>query len=176
MQQVSMAIALLCLTSATSSAQFFPTNEAEADSIYQINIRKTRINGVYIPKTLEEALAELQALSDQPALTKIAVGDEEDVARGLHFGLGRWIRYNWNLEQGSRIGHLLRTKYSIYHPEDQSDALIRILHRELNNKDWDLKALQEGYEKKWNTERLKRVEQGEHLGTLRTEKKERPDK
>ena len=35
----------------------------EADSLYKANIIKTRINGVYIPKDLQEAFTELDRLS-----------------------------------------------------------------------------------------------------------------
>jgi hypothetical protein len=153
-----------------SQAQFFPQTAAEADSIYQINIKKSRINKVYIPKSLAEALNELKALSDDAALTKFKLGSEDEVARGLHFGLGRWIRYNWNLEDGSRLGHLMREKYKIYSAEDQSDALIRLLHRDLNNKPQDLPGLAEMYEKKWNTVKQEQVENGEVLDVIKEEK------
>lgn len=149
--------------------QFFPETAAEADSIYQINIKKSRINGVYIPKNLDEALNELKVLSDDAALKKFKLASEDEVARGLHFGLGRWIRYNWNLETGSRLGHLLKEDYKIYGAEDQSDALIRLLHRDLNGKPADIAGLAEMYEKKWNAVKQEQIKNGEVLDVLKEE-------
>ncbi|MBK8817891.1 MAG: hypothetical protein IPN49_01920 [Saprospiraceae bacterium] len=37
------------------------------DSLYQSNIKKTRLYGVYIPKDIPEAMAELDKLSTQEA-------------------------------------------------------------------------------------------------------------
>ena len=152
------------------NAQFFPTNAKQADSLYQVNIKKKRINGVYIPASLEEAFEEMKALSDPAALTKLKLGEEDEVVRGLHFGLGRWIRINWNLEQGSRLSHYLRLQ-KIHRTDDMVDAVIRTFHRHLNDKPLDLETLVNDYDRKWNDLKKAKYEDGQ---TLSETKKEQP--
>lgn len=117
-----------------------PTTEQEADQKYKRNITKSRINGVYIPKDHLEALKELKAMSPQSSLAKFKNQDEKTVARKLHFGLGRWIRYNWNFYDGSRLSHYIKSM-GVSHPDDMSEFLIRLLHRDLNAAPLDEKTL-----------------------------------
>ena len=102
---------------------------------YNKNIRKPRINGVYIPKDLNDVYKELNELSSPNALQKFKLGEEQVVAKKLALGLGRWMFVNWNFYEGSRISHFLKTKYKITHPEDMSEFLIVCFHRYLNNKE-----------------------------------------
>lgn len=152
------------------NAQFFPSNAKQADSLYQVNIKKKRINGVYIPATLEEAFEEIKTLSDPAAITKFKLGEEDEVVRGLHFGLGRWIRINWNLEQGSRLSHYLRMQ-KIHRSDDMVDAIMRTFHRHLNNKPLDLETLVADYDRKWNDFKKAKYEDGE---TISETKKDQP--
>ena len=112
-------------------------SEETFDERYARNIKKSRINGVYIPKNMDEAMTELQALRSDEALDKFKKGDEAMVARKLHFGLGRWMIYNWNFYEGSRFSHYL-SQQGLTHPDDQAQLVIVSLHRKLNAKDLDL--------------------------------------
>jgi hypothetical protein len=114
------------------------------DSIFQSNVKKTRINGVYIPKDLDEAFQELTALSTEESQLKFKNAQEEIVARKLHFGLGKWMRVNWNFDEGSRIVKVLRD-YGLYHPDDQVNFMLRSYHRHLNNKDQEIEKRVEEY-------------------------------
>ncbi len=119
--------------------------ENRTDSIYmeqyKKNIRKPRINGVYIPKNLDDVYKELSELSSENALNKFKLGEEDIVAKKLALGLGRWIFVNWNFYEGSRISHYLKTQYGLSHPEDMSEFIIRCFHRHLNNKNIDDKRI-----------------------------------
>ena len=74
----------------------FPQGEKGYEETYQRNIKKSRINGVYIPANLEEAFQELDDLSPEPAKAKFKNAPEDVIATKLHFGLGRWIYVYWN--------------------------------------------------------------------------------
>ena len=107
---------------------------------YERNIKKSRINGVYIPVDLKDAFNELTALSSKESLDKFKYADTDFVVRRLHYGIGRWITVNWNLYDGSRIGHHLKT-YGVTHPGDQVKFLLTTYHNHLNSKDLDVVAV-----------------------------------
>ncbi len=107
---------------------------------YNKNIKLTKINGVYIPGSLEEAFSRLEKLSPPASIAKFQTGEESIVAKKLHYGIGRWMIANWNFFGGSRFSHLLKTK-GIVHPDDMAQFVIRTFHRHLNNKALDEEAL-----------------------------------
>lgn len=111
----------------------------EADSIYQVNILKSRINGVYIPKDLDDAFAELDRLSPPEALEKIRVEDEIFIAQKLHYGLGRWMAYNWNFDEGSRFSHYLKG-LGLFYTQEMIDFVLISYHRYLNKKPQEVEA------------------------------------
>ncbi len=137
--KISYSLFLVMFLGITSSlfSQDPVENEQSFEERYAQNIKKSRINGVYIPANLEEALNELQELSSEEALLKFAKGDEALVVKRLHFGLGKWMIYNWNFYEGSRISHYIK-ELGISHPDDQASFLITCLHRKLNGKDLDI--------------------------------------
>lgn len=107
---------------------------------YNRNIKKSRINGVYIPKDLNEAFMEIQQLAKKESLDKFKKADANLVVGRLHYGLGRWIILNWNFYDGSRISHHLKS-YGVTHPDDQARFFLFALHNHLNGKDLDLKNI-----------------------------------
>lgn len=131
------------------------------DSTYQSNIKKTRINGVYIPKDLNDAFLELNTLSDQEGKTKFRLGEEDIVAKKLHFGLGRWMAVNWNFEDGSRMSHYL-TSLGLRYTDDMIDFMLRMYHRYLNNKPLDAEKTAKSYQE--TRDRLYRQELKEKFG------------
>ncbi len=113
-------------------AQDVAQNEEEYLKEYNRNIKQTHLEGVYIPGSIEEALGELQSLSDEASLKKFAEANIEDVAEKLHFGIGRWMIVNWQFYTGSRISHILKKK-GVLTPDAMAQYLIRYLHATLNN-------------------------------------------
>ncbi len=105
----------------------------EADSIYQSNIKKSRLNGVYIPKDLDDAFKELDRLSPPESLAKMKTTTEDVIAKKLHFGLGRWMSYNWNFSEGSRFAHHLR-QLGLFDTDDMIDFTLVSYHRYLTQK------------------------------------------
>jgi hypothetical protein len=99
---------------------------------YEWRIQQRVLDGIYIPEDLEDAFGEIKRLSEPEALDKFRSGAEEEVARKLHFGLGRWIIVNWGFYDGSRFSHYLK-ELGLSHPDDMAQFVIRTFHRELNN-------------------------------------------
>ena len=129
------AMFFVFLTTSMLSAQVDPPeSRMEMDALYKKNIKKTRINGVYIPKDIEEAFEEFIHLSAETSLDQFKIAHEESVAQKLHFGIGRWMIVNWNFYGGSRLEHLLKSK-GLMHPDDMADFLIVTFHRKLNERE-----------------------------------------
>ena len=124
-----------------------PSSKNEIEQELKRNRRKTRINGVYIPKDINDAIIQLEKLSDGKSLDKFKNAPEDIVAKKLHFGLGRWMIVNWNFYGGSRFEKALRD-LGLGHPDDMADFMITIFHRHLNRKSLNSEELAKGFKKK----------------------------
>ncbi len=134
-----------------------PSTAEEYQAQYEQNIRKSRINGVYIPVDINDAISELIKLSPPESLEKFKNADENLVVKKLHYGLGGWITYKWNLYEGSRIENYLR-KMGLGHPDDMVDFIVTCLHRHLNNKNLETEELVKFYKDRRLKEIQKRFE------------------
>lgn len=103
------------------------------DSLYNENIRKSRLYGVYIPRDIEDALVRLDKLTDETAREPLKKIHEDTMAKKLFFGLGRWMEYNWNFEEGSRFSHYLKNKGLVY-TEDMTRFMLITYHRHIMGK------------------------------------------
>lgn len=112
---------------------------------YEKNIKKERLNGVYIPRDMEDAFIELERLSDPAGIQKFRSAPEEVIERKLHFGLGKWMIVNWNLYDGSRFSHYLK-EMGVSHPDDMAQFTIVSWHRHLNGKELELAERAKHYE------------------------------
>jgi hypothetical protein len=110
------------------------------DSLYNANIKKTKLYGVYIPRDPEDAVQQLMLLTTPESREPFKKADEETVAKKLHFGLGRWMEYNWNFEEGSRLSHYFRNK-GLRYTEDMTRCMLILFHRHVCGKPADLDAL-----------------------------------
>lgn len=120
----------LILMSLSLAGQTGREMKTPSDSLYQSNIKKSKLYGVYIPRDLDDALTQLIKLTDESAREKLKTTDEETVARKLHFGLGRWMEYNWNFVEGSRFSHYLREQ-GLFHHDDMVRFMLICFHRYL---------------------------------------------
>lgn len=112
----------------------------QGDSLYQANILKSTLYGVYIPRDFPDAMQQLDKLTDVAAREKLKQIDEKTMARKLFFGLGRWMEYNWNFQEGSRLSHLLRKK-GITYTEDMTYTMLVLYHRHVTGKPLDANNL-----------------------------------
>lgn len=145
---------VFCLIMNVSWSQDKQQLMKEADSIYQSNIKKSRLNGVYIPKDLEDAFLELDRISPPESLEKIKSVSEETIARKLHFGLGKWMAYNWNFDEGSRFSHYLKG-LGLFHTDDMIDFMLVSYHRYLLKKEQDIPTRIKKYKEKREKEKMK---------------------
>lgn len=98
--------------------------------LYQKNIVADSIDGVYIPKNIEEAFTELNRLLKIKDIETIKNNEEESFS---HFGLGMWIRNNWGLWSGSRLQQYFIQR-DINHPDSMSSFIISQYSNWLNGK------------------------------------------
>jgi hypothetical protein len=145
---------VFCLIMNVSWSQDKQQLMKEADSIYQSNIKKSRLNGVYIPKDLEDAFLELDRISPPESLEKIKSVSEETIAKKLHFGLGKWMAYNWNFDEGSRFSHYLKG-LGLFHTDDMIDFMLVSYHRYLVKKEQDIPTRIKKYKEKREKEKMK---------------------
>lgn len=131
-RQIIILIYLLIPVMGTGSLNAQNTAE-EYIANYNKRIKLERINDVYIPIDLDEAISELNRLTEASEAKKIAAEDEDLMASKLHFNLGRWMQLHWGLEEGSRLSHYFKQK-GLSFPDDMMDLLIRCWHRHLNGK------------------------------------------
>ncbi|MDX1685267.1 MAG: DUF6794 domain-containing protein [Saprospiraceae bacterium] len=144
--------------------------EAEFEAEYEKRIIKTRINGVYIPKDFEDAFLELERLSHPEDLRKFKEQPEEEVARKLHFGLGKWMMLNWSFYEGSRFSHYLKQR-GLHFPDDMVQVTLRLFHRHLNDKPLEEDALIREYADRREEEYQRRLDSAE---TIEVRKRPRP--
>jgi len=163
-----LTISILCFMAASLSgqnrsfpgeqddpAQKLPVGTQVFQKQYEKNIRKSRINGVYIPADLEEAFEELGTLAEDGAVDKFKSAPEEVITRKLHFGLGRWISVNWNLEEGSRYEYYLRN-IGLVKVDDMVQFTIVSWHRSLHGKPLEIKERVAAYQKALEAEMKER--------------------
>ena len=82
------------------------------------------INGVYIPRDLEDCFHTLDSILSVKSIRTIKAFDSRDDMVELHFGLGMWLRNNWGLWGGSRLQVYL-LDHGIKHPDDMSCVILK---------------------------------------------------
>lgn len=107
---------------------------------YQKRIRKSHINGFYIPEDLEDALRMLDEIVDESGKRKFASREEDYAVSNVFFSFGRWINVNWGIEGGSRLTVALN-KLGLSHPDDMVYFLMHTYYRHLKNRDLEIESL-----------------------------------
>lgn len=129
-------------------AQEGPANdEKEFEKQYQERIKKDKLNGVYIPKNLDDAILQLNKIISAESQAKIKAIPEDSVCHALHSRLGQWIILNWGFYGGSRMSHYLKSA-GVTFPDDMADFLLLAYHRSLNGKPVQIKELVIGFKEK----------------------------
>jgi len=149
-------------------AQRAPSVEDPAEQAYQKRILKSRLNGVYIPKDLYDAFAQLNRLMDEPTRHQFKVMTEEAAGKKLY--LVMWMCNNWGMYEGSRLSHYIQN-LGISNPESKAHFIITTYHRELNKKDLDIKERVEFYQQKADEEKARKAENSK---VIHEETRQRP--
>lgn len=108
-----------------------PGNDTEFERQYQERITKDRLNGIYIPRNLDDALAQLDKLSSPESKKMFMAIPEDSVCQYMHNRLGQWMIVNWSFYEGSRLSNYLRSA-GVSYPDDMADFLILAFHRHLH--------------------------------------------
>ncbi|MBK9728182.1 MAG: hypothetical protein IPO86_08715 [Saprospiraceae bacterium] len=111
---------------------------------YEARIKLERIDDVYIPKDLKDAIKELDRLTDTKTALELISSSEDTIASKLHFNLGRWMQIHWGLEEGSRLSFYLKNR-GLSFPDDMMDLLIRCWYRHLKQLPLDDQQLIDHY-------------------------------
>ncbi len=115
------------------------------------------INEVYIPRNLEDCFIEINSFWSTRIKQEVKNMEEEEFVSRAHIGFGRWMRNNWALWGGSRLGMYFYNQ-GIYHPDDMTGIILTSYHRYLNIKSLDLDSQITGYKNFWEDARKKETE------------------
>ncbi len=154
-----LILGLILSSMSTAQAQKNTAAYQKWKKEYEERIQKAYLFGVYIPEDMGDAFLQLDKLIDASSKAKFKAAGEEEAVRKLHFSFGRWMIYNWQFYQGSRLSHSLK-QLGIHHPDDMARVLIRTYHRYLNKKTLNIKEQVEAIEDR------KQKEQEEKKKTL----------
>ena len=138
---------------------------------YQINILKTHLNGVYIPKDLFDGFEQLKRLMDPATLHEFQTLPEERAGKKIY--LVMWIAQNWSFREGSRLSHLIR-ELGVTYPEHMAHFVVITFHRHLNRKDLGIKERVEFYKQK-EKEAFKKEKEKQKKEIIHEEKRKRKD-
>ena len=101
----------------------------EVTHLWQYRYHVDRINGIYIPKDIDEAIDTLDTFLS--ARDKQYITDSLslwDFRASTHHGLGTWIRNNWGLWGGSRLSRYLRDR-RVFHPDNMSGEILKAYYK-----------------------------------------------
>lgn len=147
-----------------------PANDTEFERQYQERIKKDRLHGIYIPKNLDDALAQLDKLTSPESKLKFKSIPEDSVISVMHNRLGQWLIVNWSFYEGSRLSHYLRSA-GVTYPDDMADFLILAFHRRLHDKPVVIKDLAIYFREKRKAAWKEEIKDGE---VLKEETRQRP--
>jgi len=126
-------------------------NPTESEIIeYENLIKKDSINGVYIPKDINDCNNQLNILLPDSIKAEIKKMTEDEFASAAHFGLGMWLRNNWGLWSGSRL-QVYMIKLRFDHPDGMSDFILRYYYKNLQGNRINVKREIKRYNKKYKS-------------------------
>jgi hypothetical protein len=112
----------------------------------------TTAGGVYVPRDLPDAFAELDRMLPADFRRRFAADSTQP---GLqHFGLGLWLRNNWGLWSGSRLATYLHDSLGLRHPDDMSGLLLDTYWRSLNGRPLEVAREVAAYDAYWRVNRI----------------------
>ena len=130
------------------------------EKAYQKRIKQEYLFGVYIPKDLTDVFIQLNELIEDQTKAVFKNLMEEEAAKKLHFGFGRWMIHNWGFYEGSRLSVFLNG-LGLHNPDDMARFLITTYHRNLNKATLDVKPLIESLVEERKEAEKQRKLQGE---------------
>lgn len=131
--------------------------QKELDKNDKIKYTSDSIDGVYIPKNLEDCFEQTNSFWNDSTKIKVKSLEEREFIGKAHMGLGMWMRNKWQLWGGSRLSKFFND-LGIYHPDDMSGIILISFHRYLNNKEIKLDEQVKYYQDYWKSFETKELE------------------
>jgi len=100
------------------------------------------IDGIYIPRNLEECFIELNKILKPKDIETFKNLKDRDETVLYHLGLGMSLRNRWRLWTGSRLKQYFITK-GIQHPDNMSGLILSFYYDWLNGKNDEWKKFEE---------------------------------
>lgn len=138
------------------------SDDLSPEERYEWRLRQTKLNGIYIPKDLNDVFVQLNELIEFASQEKFKRAAEDTVMHKLHFSLGKWMMVNWGFYEGSRLTAYLNN-IGLFHPDDMARFLIVSYHRTLNQRPLEVKEQIESLKAKREVLRTNRLLEGEVL-------------
>jgi hypothetical protein len=110
----------------------------------RVNLVADSIQGVYIPRNLQESFTQLDRLLPDTIKQRLRHPDPSYGLGDFHMGLGRWMRNNWQLWGGSRLQQYLES-LGVEHPDNMSGVILATYSDYLNGQPLDEQALRAAY-------------------------------
>ena len=127
----------------------FKIRQLKYDQEDKIRLTSDSLRGIYIPEDLNDCFRTLDEIYSDSIKIEITKMTESDYSSGNHlFGIGIWMRNNWQLWGGSRLSKYF-SQIGIYHPDDMSGIIMTSYHRYLNNEEILLDQQVKYYQDYW---------------------------
>ena len=115
----------------------------------KIRFTTDSLRGIYIPINLEDCFKSLDEIYTDSVRIEIAKLKEKEYSSGNHqFGIGIWMRNNWQLWGGSRLSKYFN-QLGINHPDDMSGIIMDSYHRYLRKEEINLEEQVKYYQEYW---------------------------
>ena len=105
-----------------------------------------------MPTTLEGSFPVLEKLLKPQGVAELRAGGESELA-GYHFGLGMWMRNNWNLWHGGPLADWFRAR-GIVLADDMSGIILTSFCRHVRSEPIRLEEQIEKYRTYWRDQKI----------------------
>ena len=111
--------------------------EAQRHAAYQRRLVADSIDGIYIPRNLEESFHFLDTMLHAETISLIRSLPDRKAMSEFHFVLGMWLRNNWGFWGGSRLQQYF-VQRGVEHPDNMSGILLEYYYDYLhgNHQGW----------------------------------------
>ena len=120
----------------------------ERNEIYLSIMQADTLDGIYIPKDLEDCFKQIDSFWGDSTKNEIQKMTEKTFSGMSYLSFGMWMRNNWCLWGGSRLSKYFND-LEIYHPDDMSGIILDSYYRYVNNADIKLEEQIQHYKNYW---------------------------
>jgi len=114
---------------------------------------KDKLQGNYIPTDLQDCFKQIDKFWNDSIKNEVKRTTEKKFTAKQHFGIGLWMRNNWQLWKGSRLSKYFNG-IGIFHPDDMSGIILTSYYRYLKGADIDLQSQIMFYQDYWKKQQI----------------------